>query len=1072
MMRARWLALLLCVALPWAAAAQPALLEPALPEPAQYAPDYILDADARAALERFHLAGIALGVIEDGKVTYARGFGETVVGSGDPVTTDTLFKIASNSKAMTAAVLARLVQAGKLRWDDPVVKHLPGFAMRDPEVTRTMTVGDLLVHNSGLPEGGGDLMLWPEPNLFTRADIIHGLRHIEPAYPFRSGYAYDNLLYVVAGEVAAAAGGASYEELVRRELFEPLGLDGCRVGEFSRREAGSVAQPHWYDGERVLPMRQDPEVVPAITSAAAGGIRCSLEDMLAWAQNWLAPTPEQLEWLGPEQRAEMWKPRTPMPISDFKRKWDDTTEYAYAYGFRIADIHGEHTVSHTGTLGGMYSMMMLMPDRKSGFVFMISGNGGRARTVLGTSLMRLFTMPMDEMGFEDIANAIYGDGSAPSAAEAGPKLPDIGERKPVAPADMRQWLGTWRDPWFGEVRICPLGDEVEWRSAKSPKMHGRVSLLQGRHFLHWDDPGVDMDAWLDFSGEGDARRLHMAKLDPDGDFSSDYEDLAFVRTGDCPQTMADAGLVDIRALVPDIAQDIKYAGNDNFVGAPVDGYEAPRCLLKVDAAAALARVEANLRGDGLRLKLFDCYRPARAVAHFVRWAGDLADQRTKAVHYPALDKSTLLDGYIAPVSGHSRGATVDLTLLQCDADGACHELDMGTPFDFFDPRANTDSPQATPAQRANRRRLLAAMQAEGFRNYPMEWWHFTLQPEPNPAVIHDVPIHAGDHNRAGAIAALMQRYDGAVPGASLLVLRDGEPLVRRGFGLSDLEQGTEAGPATNYRLASVSKQFTAASILLLAQDGALSVDDPLSRWLPSLPPATRGITLRHLLTHTSGLVDYEDLMGDDWQGQIRDAGVLELLEREDRLYFPPGSDYRYSNGAYALLALIVEEASGLAYPEFLRQRIFEPLGMHDSIAYVAGGPDVPHRAWGYSADGKGWKRTDQSTTSAVLGDGGIYSSIDDLARWDAAMYDDRLLSDASRALAFAPHVRVTGEPYEASYGFGLRITGDTVWHSGETIGFRNVMVRWPEERLTVVLLSNRNDPEPYETALRIGALFL
>src|SRR5690606_35163819 len=206
MMRARWLALLLCAALPWAAAAQPALLEPALPEPAQYAPDYILDADARAALERFHLAGIALGGIEDGKVTYARGFGETVVGSGDPVTTDTLFKIASNSKAMTAAVLARLVQAGKLRWDDPMVKHLPDFAMHDPEVTRTMTVGDLLVHNSGLPEGGGDLMLWPEPNLFTRADIIHGLRHIEPAYPFRSGYAYDNLLYVVAGEVAAAVG--------------------------------------------------------------------------------------------------------------------------------------------------------------------------------------------------------------------------------------------------------------------------------------------------------------------------------------------------------------------------------------------------------------------------------------------------------------------------------------------------------------------------------------------------------------------------------------------------------------------------------------------------------------------------------------------------------------------------------------------------------------------------------------------------------------------------------------------------------------------------------------------------
>src|SRR5690606_3621243 len=156
----------------------------------------------------------------------------------------------------------------------------------------------------------------------------------------------------------------------------------------------------------------------------------------------------------------------------------------------------------------------------------------------------------------------------------------------------------------------------------------------------------------------------------------------------------------------------------------------------------------------------------------------------------------------------------------------------------------------------------------------------------------------------GAIAALMQRYDGAVPGASLLVLRDGEPLVRRGVGLSDLEQGTEAGPATNYPLASVTKQFTAASILLLAQDGALPVDDRRSRLLPSRLPATSGITRRHMITHTSGMVAYKELMDDDWQGQIRDAGVLELLEREDRLYFPPGSDYRYSNGAYALLALI------------------------------------------------------------------------------------------------------------------------------------------------------------------------
>jgi CubicO group peptidase (beta-lactamase class C family) len=167
----------------------------------------------------------------------------------------------------------------------------------------------------------------------------------------------------------------------------------------------------------------------------------------------------------------------------------------------------------------------------------------------------------------------------------------------------------------------------------------------------------------------------------------------------------------------------------------------------------------------------------------------------------------------------------------------------------------------------------------------------------------------------------------------------------------------------------------------------------------------------------------------------------------------------------------------MAYPDFLQARIFGPLGMRDTLAYVAGGREPPHRAWGYTQAGEGesgdgaWTRTDQSTTSAVLGDGGIYSSIDDLARWDAALYDDRLLSDASRKLAFSPHVAVTGEPYEAQYGFGWRITGETLWHSGESVGFRNVIVRWPARRLTVVLLSNRNDPEPYRTALAIGALF-
>ena len=187
------------------------------------------------------------------------------------------------------------------------------------------------------------------------------------------------------------------------------------------------------------------------------------------------------------------------------------------------------------------------------------------------------------------------------------------------------------------------------------------------------------------------------------------------------------------------------------------------------------------------------------------------------------------------------------------------------------------------------------------------------------------------------------------------------------------------------------------------------------------------------------------------------------------MYFTPGSAYRYSNSAYALLALVVERASEMRYPQFLQARIFTPLGMSGSLAHVAGGPAVPHRAFGHSEVEGHWQRTDQSSTSAVLGDGGIYSSIDDLAKWDAALYDDRLLSDASRTLAFTAHTPT--DVGDVGYGYGWRITGQTLWHSGETIGFRNVIVRWPAQRLTVILLSNRNEPEPYSTALEIGALF-
>ena len=326
-----------------------------------------------------------------------------------------------------------------------------------------------------------------------------------------------------------------------------------------------------------------------------------------------------------------------------------------------------------------------------------------------------------------------------------------------------------------------------------------------------------------------------------------------------------------------------------------------------------------------------------------------------------------------------------------------------------------------------------------------------------------------------AIDQLMGAYQGNVPGASVLVVRDGRVLFRRSYGLADIEDHVAATPAANYRLASVTKQFTAAAILVLAQDSRLSLDDPIRKWLPTLPEAATSITIRHLLTHTSGLIDYEDVIPAGNSRQLHDSDVLHLLEAQNQTYFPPGTNYRYSDSGYSLLSLIVAKASGRDFASFLRERIFLPLGMQNTVAYEEGVSTVAHRAYGYSESSgpsgrRSWVRTDQSLTSAVLGDGGIYSSIEDLAKWDQALYGGGPLNGESLRLAFTPATQ-TDDP-QVRYGFGWRITGETVWHSGETMGFRNVIVRYPSRHFTVIILTNRNEPEPYTTALAIAKLFI
>ncbi len=321
------------------------------------------------------------------------------------------------------------------------------------------------------------------------------------------------------------------------------------------------------------------------------------------------------------------------------------------------------------------------------------------------------------------------------------------------------------------------------------------------------------------------------------------------------------------------------------------------------------------------------------------------------------------------------------------------------------------------------------------------------------------------------VDSLFAAYTGSdVPGASVVVIRDGKVIVRRAYGMADLERRVSAVPETDYRLASVSKQFTAMAVMLLAKDGKLRYDQPVRDFLPGLPAATRAVTVRHVLNHTSGLWDYEDLVPESRTTQLDDRDVLSLLGSKDSLYFSAGSEYRYSNSGYVLLGMIVSRVSGMTLPQFLRARIFEPLGMQASVAHVEGSDTVARRAFGYSPSGGTFVQTDQSVTSATLGDGGIYTNMDDMTRWDQALERNTLVDSATMRLATTPPQLPAGAATE--YGFGWfidRYRGERRWrHTGETSGFRNAILRFPERRLTIVILTNRSSGEPQAIAERIA----
>lgn len=341
-----------------------------------------------------------------------------------------------------------------------------------------------------------------------------------------------------------------------------------------------------------------------------------------------------------------------------------------------------------------------------------------------------------------------------------------------------------------------------------------------------------------------------------------------------------------------------------------------------------------------------------------------------------------------------------------------------------------------------------------------------------------------DGDRMGAIFAGFESTN--APGCAVLIKKAGRTVFQRGYGITDFQTRRKVDELTNFRLASLSKQFTAMAVMLLVHDGKLHYEDRLTDIFPDFPDYGRAITIRNLLNHTSGLLDYEDLMPKPdpniavEQTQIHDGGVLDLLKQQKTTKFVPGTKWDYSNSGYVVLGIVVAKVSGKSFDEFLRDRLFVPLKMMNTVVYVREKNEVAHRAFGHSKEAAGWKQTDQSPTSATLGDGGIYSSIADLSKWDDALGQHRLLDDKEMQAAITP-VRVPDNSVgqmdlsPAEYGFGWFLNPyrqhRRMWHYGETMGFRTNIQRFIQDGLTIIVLCNRTDVDPGSLGLKVADLF-
>jgi CubicO group peptidase (beta-lactamase class C family) len=497
---------------------------------AQTNPDVPPDLDAWVArsLTAFQTPGIAIAIVKDGRVVLTKGYGVRRAGGNEPVTEHTIFQVASNTKAFTAALLAQLVDEGRIHWTDRVIDHLPWFAMYDPYVTRELTVEDLLVHRSGLGLGGGDL-LWFHSD-YSRDEILRRLRYVRPATSFRSAYAYDNVLYIAAGELAGSVAGMPWDSLVARRIFQPLGMSNTNTT-VTAWPGPDVAVPHgMVDGRlRVVPV----DTVDNI--GGAGSINSNVLDMAQWVRVLLdsgrIDATHRL-WTA-ERTGELWQGRT---ITAGSRAGNLSE---YALGWNVSYVNGTKTITHTGGLAGMISRVYLIPSQRIGFVILTNCESSAMGAL--TNLLRDYYLnapPVDYIARLSAPSARFNE----AAFEA--KLDSAHARGTSPSLPIERHAGTYRDAWYGDVTIAREGT-VAGNGINIPSVPTSGLVIRFSHsptftgdLIHWHHDTFRVrwrvrsipDAWVQFQLKPDGKvdRVLMAAVSPSADFSFNWQDLELI----------------------------------------------------------------------------------------------------------------------------------------------------------------------------------------------------------------------------------------------------------------------------------------------------------------------------------------------------------------------------------------------------------------------------------------------------------------------------------------------------------------------------------------------------------------